>query len=113
MVLKPILGYFLLKRKTRIFPYFIGVCELFTTILFILLATATCSLKSNIISIYSIYHIIDISMFFIFFDFHITHIISIICIINIYNLATNWQQRRQHVLISTIFIIKSIKESSY
>jgi len=36
-----ILGYFLIKRKTRFFPYFIGVCELFTTTLLILLATAT------------------------------------------------------------------------
>jgi len=36
-----ILDYFLAKRKTRFFPYFIGVCELFTTTLLILLATAT------------------------------------------------------------------------
>ena len=41
MVLMPILGCFLLKRKTRFSPYFVGVCELFTTTLLILLATAT------------------------------------------------------------------------
>ena len=41
MVLMPILGCFLLKRKTRFSPYFIGVCELFTTTLFIFLSTAT------------------------------------------------------------------------
>ena len=41
MAQSPILGYFLIKRKTRVFPYFIGVCELFTTTLLILLATAT------------------------------------------------------------------------
>ena len=41
MVLKPILGYFLIKRKTRVFPLFMGLYELFTTTLLILLATAT------------------------------------------------------------------------
>jgi len=45
MVLKPILGYFLLKRKTRVFPLFIGVCELFTTTLFIFLSTSTWAKK--------------------------------------------------------------------
>ena len=32
-----ILGYFLIKRKTRVFPLFMGLYELFTTTLFILL----------------------------------------------------------------------------
>jgi len=36
-----ILGIFLSKRKTRVFPYISWVCELFSTALFILLATAT------------------------------------------------------------------------
>jgi hypothetical protein len=36
-----IFGYFLPKRKTRVFPYFIGVCELFSTTLFIFFTTAT------------------------------------------------------------------------
>ena len=46
MVIKPILGYFLLKRKTRVFPYFIGLYELFTTTLFIFFTTATETLKT-------------------------------------------------------------------
>ena len=41
MVLKSILGYFLQKRKTRLSPYFIGVCELFATTLLIFFTTAT------------------------------------------------------------------------
>ena len=41
MVLMPILGCFLPKRKTRFSPYFIGVCELFTTTLFVFFTTAT------------------------------------------------------------------------
>ena len=41
MVLKPILGYFLRKRKTRVFSYFIGLRELFFTTLFIFFTTAT------------------------------------------------------------------------
>ena len=41
MVLKPILGIFLRKRKTRVFPLFMGLYELFTTALLILLPTAT------------------------------------------------------------------------
>lgn len=41
MVLKPILGYFPRKRKTRVSSYIIWVCELFSTTLFIFLTTAT------------------------------------------------------------------------
>ena len=37
----PILGYFLIKRKTHVFPYFMRVCESSYTTIFILLATAT------------------------------------------------------------------------
>jgi len=36
-----ILGYFLRKRKTRVFPYFIGACELFAMTLLIFFTTAT------------------------------------------------------------------------
>jgi hypothetical protein len=47
-----ILGIFLIKRKTRVFPYFIGVYELFTMTLFIFLSTATwaCNLWFLIVS---------------------------------------------------------------
>ena len=59
----PILGYFLQKRKTRVFPLFMGLYELFTTTLLIFLATATWTLISYIISIMSIYSIIVIPLF--------------------------------------------------
>ena len=36
-----ILSYFLIKRKTRVFPLFMGLYELFTTTLFIFFTTAT------------------------------------------------------------------------
>jgi len=36
-----ILDYFSAKRKARFFPYFIGLCELFTTTLLILFTTST------------------------------------------------------------------------
>jgi len=53
MVLKPILGYFLIKRKTRFSPYFIGVCELFTTTLFIFFTTATWILVLGLLTAFS------------------------------------------------------------
>ena len=41
MVLIAIWGYFLRKRKTRVFPYITWVCELFSTTLFIFFTNAT------------------------------------------------------------------------
>ena len=41
MVLIAILGYFLTKGKTRVFPYIIWVCELFSTTLLIFASKAT------------------------------------------------------------------------
>jgi len=45
----PILDYYLLKRKTRVFPYFIGVCELFITTLFMFFTTPTWFLNREIL----------------------------------------------------------------
>ena len=41
------------KRKTRVFPLFMGLCELFTTTLLILLATATWRLVLEFLSAFS------------------------------------------------------------
>jgi len=56
----PIFGYFLIKRKTRVFPLFMGLYELFTTTLLIFFATATCTGKSYIYATYYIYGICGI-----------------------------------------------------
>ena len=52
MDLIAILGYVLRKRKTRVFPYIIWVCELFSTTLLVFLTTAT---WACIISTYFVY----------------------------------------------------------
>ena len=93
MVLKPILGYFPRKRKTRVSSYIIWVCELFSTTLFIFLTTATWTLYSHIICIICIYNITCISGFSRLGNIYIICIIRTIYIINISLLWTNCGHR--------------------
>ena len=93
------LGYFLIKRKTRVFPYFIGLYELFTTTLLIFLTTATWKSQDSIFSIISIIRITIISLFY---GHRGTSTISIIStIINIYysiNVVKMWSNLSNDIL---------------
>ena len=81
------------KRKTRVFPLFMGLYELFTTAHFILLATSTWTLYSHIICIIYIYNITCISDFSRLGNIYIICIIRTIYIINISLLWTNCGHR--------------------
>ena len=70
-------------------PYFIRVCELFTTAVFVLFPASTRTLYSHIICIICIYNITCISVFSRLGNIYIICIIRTIYIINISLLWTN------------------------
>ena len=92
MVLMPILGCFLLKRKTRSSPYFVRVCELFTTTLFIFFSTATCGPNQYIIHTYNIMSIsfifkalwTGIILYFKYYFCHFLYKIFVLCAQNVH-----------------------------
>lgn len=72
-------------------PYFIRVCELFTTTLFIFLSTSTRTIFSSIYSIYYIIITIVISLFTRLITVFIYGIIGTISIIFFCDLQTNYK----------------------
>lgn len=82
---------FLIKRKTRAFPYFIGGCELFATTLLIFFTTSTRTIFSSIYSIYYIIITIVISLFTRLITVFIYGIIGTISIIFFCDLQTNYK----------------------